>query len=264
MLSFNLENESVRLKRDTTSFEISEFLRVRNRTFIFCFELYSFMKLLDFAMPGWFNTPEIVLYVIFALVTFFIAYRAYSIYKMCGHKPTAIFGLAFLGLSGSYLLQAILGLLIINRVSSQDIVGSLATNSVLTLSMFATILHVAAFTIALVLLAYVTLRERGIKIFALLLSITTLAMIFAKKHGMVFFLTTGIFLLFITAQHVQRFLKRPSLPKLFISAGFGMLFLGQMFLALAYKLCALYVPGLLLMLIGFLFLLRSLFEIKKK
>lgn len=220
------------------------------------------MKLLDFASPGWFNTSEIILYLIFALVTFFIAYRAYKIYKLSGSRSTAIFGLAFLGLGASYFLQSILALLILNNVTFTNLSNSVASNSVFTLSMLATMIHMAAFSLALILLSYVTLKERGTKIFLLLSSITVIAMLFAKQQGMVFFLTTCIFLLFITAQYVQRFIKKPSKAKLLISAGFGMFFLGQLFLTLTYAINSLYILGLLIMLAGFLFLLSSLFEIK--
>jgi hypothetical protein len=222
------------------------------------------MKLLDFATPHWFSTPEIVIHVVFALVTFFIAYRAYKIYRMCEHKPTGIFSLAFLGLSASYMLQALLGFLILNNVHSQDILGLISTVSTIPLSMIATVLHVSALTTALVLLAYVTLKERGVKIFLLLFSITTVALLLAQEKGMAFFLITGILLLFITAQHVQRFIRKPNRAKLFVSAGFGLLFLGQLLLAIAYKLCGVYVAGLLIILLGYIFLLRSLYEIKKK
>lgn len=227
------------------------------------------MKLLDFATPDWFSRPEMLMYLLFAVVTALIFYKAYKAYVLTKNNKIAYFGIAFLGLSLGYFLQALLHFLVLQRVSTTDLLGTAiihgGPSTSLSLSYIATMIHMATLVAALVILTFVTLRkERGLKIFLLLLSLSFLTMILSSSKGLAFFLLTGVLLLFITAQHIQRYLKKPTRSTYFISSGFALLFLGQILLALTYTFASFCFVGHMVTLGGYILLLMSLLQINKR
>lgn len=224
------------------------------------------MKLLDFATPHWFVTPQMLMYVLFAFVTLFIAYKAYKVYTMTKNEKIAYFGVAFLGLGVSYVLQALIYLFVMENVSTVDLIGHThSVVSLISLSYVATMIHMATLLLALVILAFVTLKkERGIKIFSLIFSLTFLTFILSSLKGFAFFLLSGVLLLFISAQYIQRYLKKPTRTTYYISAGFSLLFLGQLLLALTYVFSSFCFFGHLIILGGYVLLLMSLLKINHK
>lgn len=223
------------------------------------------MKLLDFATPHWFATPQMLLYFFFALITLVIAYNAYKIFKFTKNEKIAYFGIAFFGLSVGYFLQALIYLFVMVNISTSDLIGHASSIvSLISLSYVATIIHMITMLLALVILTFVTLRkERGVKIFLLIFSLTFLTFILSSAKGLTFFLLSGTLLLFITAQYVQKYLKKPTRTTYYISSGFSLLFLGELFLALTYAFSQFCLLGHIVILGGYILLLMSLFEMKK-
>ena len=133
------------------------------------------MILLDFATPDWFVLPQIFIYFVFFLVTFLVARYSYKAYVLTRQKLTAIFGIAFSMLSFGYLLQAVLQWMIYTRADHNQIIKT-TINAVqslfshpITLSYFATVIHMVVLLTALVMLSYVTFKERSKKVFLLIL-----------------------------------------------------------------------------------------------
>lgn len=216
----------------------------------------------------WFSGPEFVIELIFALITFIIAFYANKIYKITKQRSIMLFGFGFFFVGLAYLIQAILNLLIFRNITTNDIIaiasGNAVVQSSIQLSILATISHIAFMILGLIFLAYVTLKERGVKILLLLLSISFVALVFSNDPLLVFYLLTSIYLLFITAQHYKRHSNTRSYNSLYVFLGFALLFLGKLQLALSAIFGLLYITGLIVLLIGYLLLLASLMSVIKK
>lgn len=225
------------------------------------------MKIISCHVPFWFLGSEIIIQVLFALVTLAIAYYAYRVHRITRQRSSLLFGGAFLGISGAYFVQALFNYLLLIGVRTPDIIRLTNGSSVaatMQLSIFAVFLHMLLMLVGVSLLAYVTLKERGAKIYILLLLLSIIAVLFTVEVSLVYFLIVSIFLAFITAQHYQRHLKKPSKNTLYVFLGFGMVFLGTVQLAFATTLSALYISGHFIAMIGYIVLLASLLRIVKR
>lgn len=226
------------------------------------------MQLVTCPILPWFKGPEFLIELVFAAVAFIIAFYAYRVYKISRQRSIMLFGAGFTFISLAYFIQAILNLLIFRSVTTNDIVRIASGNAIaqtgVQLSIIATVSHVAFMTLGLVFLSYVTLKERGIKILLLLLSMSFVALVLSNNPLLVFYLLTSIFLLFITAQHYQRHSETRTYNSFYVFLGFALLFLGNIQLALSTSLGLLYISGLVVLLLGYLSLLASLVRVVRK
>lgn len=217
---------------------------------------------------SWFTGPEFFIELLFAFITIIIGFYAYKLFKLSRQRSILLFGVGFISMSAAYFIQAFLNLLILRNVVTNDIVkaitGNIAIQTTLQLSVLATIFYIVFMTFGLAVLSYVTLKERGTKIFLLIISLSFVGLIFSSNPLLVFYLLTTIFLLFITAQHYQRHGELKSYSSLFVFSGFGMLFLGNAQLIFSDNFGLLYVSGLIVLLMGYLLLLASLVNVVRK
>lgn len=226
------------------------------------------MQIASCTVLPWFRGPEFLIELVFALITLIIAFYAFKVYKLSRQRSIMLFGTGFFFVGLSYLIQAVLNLLIFRNITTHDLLrvasGSAVVQSTMQLSILATISHIAFMMLGLIFLAYVTLKERGIKILLLLFSISFVALIFSNNPLLVFYLLTSIYLLFITAQHYQRHSEVRNFSSLYVFLGFALLFLGNAQLALSTSFGLLYLTGLIVLLFGYLLLLASLVRVVKK
>ncbi len=216
------------------------------------------MLLVNCATPSWFLTLQVALQIVFALVTILVAFYSYKVYKLSKQRSIMIFGVAFLGMGAAYAIQAVLNYAVVIGVSTTNIIGTSATSSVIPLSVVAVFLHMFAMTGGLILLSYVTLKERSFKLFSLISSLAFVALLFSSHPQLVFFLITGLLLFFITGQHIQRYARSNSKGSLYVGVGFGLWLLGQTQLALAHFFDGLYVSGHVFVLAAFIVFLWNL------
>ncbi len=228
------------------------------------------MILLDFATPEWFALPQIIIYFVFGLITFLIARQSFKVYRLSGQRRTGLFSLAFAFLSTGYIVQAILQWIVYQHLQAinllktpLEIISQMVTHTI-SISYIATVLHMSILLFAWVILSYVTLKEKGKKIFLLIFAITFLAMLFSAYPGATFFTLTAVFLLFITAQYTQTYFRKRQRTTLYIAIGFALLFIGENLLALTYAVESVCVIGQIFLLGGFIFLLASLCKVRRK
>lgn len=224
------------------------------------------MQLITCTTPLWFGISEIIIQLIFMLVTFFIAFFAYKVYRISRQKSLFLFSLAFIAVSFGYFIEALFNYLLFLGVRTTHLlpVFSGTTQPVFQLSILAIGLHMLFMVSGLALLSYVTLKERGIKVLTLLLSLSLVGLVMSAHIGVTFYLITSIFLLFITAQYFQRHARKPTTNSLMVFLGFGMLFLGTVQLAFASTLDLLYISGYFISLFGYLLLLANLLRVIRR
>ena len=224
------------------------------------------MQIITCSTPLWFGISEIIIQLIFALVTFFVAFFAYKVYKISRQKPSLLFGLGFIAVSFAYFIAAIFNYLLLMGVRTIHILpnAGIIAHHMMQLSVLVVALHMLSMISGLALLAYVTLKERGVKVFLLILSTSLVGLVMSASLGVTFYVITSIFLLFITAQYFQRHARKPTTSTLMIFLGFGMLFLGNIQLAFATNLSLLYISGHFISLFGYLLLLASLLRVTRR
>ena len=216
--------------------------------------------------PSWFMSSGILMELVFALVTIMISVYAYKIYKITKQRNTFLFGGAFFSIALAYFVQASLNFLISLKINSKDLIQSIAPsvhNAGIQLSILAVFLHIFFMITGLVLLSYVTLKERNHQTFALLMIISFLGLLFAHPIILFFEILSSMFLLFITIQYYQRHSIKGTSNTLMIYLSFGMLFLGTLQLAGSSIINTFYFLGHLTSFIGYLLLLINFWRVVK-
>jgi hypothetical protein len=160
-------------------------------------------------------------------------------------------------------MQLLLNYFILTGVRTSQLLPNVvaASSTTLQLSVIAVILHMFFKTTGLALLAYVTLKERNMKIFILLVAISFVGLVFSGFLSLSFFLITSIFLAFITLQYYRRHARKPTTNSLLVFLGFGLFLLGNIQLAFASSLSLLYISGHFIALLGYVLLLMSLLRV---
>ncbi len=224
------------------------------------------MDLISCSTPSWFGGSSIFIVLFFALVTLLIAYYAYKMYRIAKQSSTLYFGLAFLSISISYFIQALFNFLKLKSIGSADLLFLSAKElavSTIQLSVLAMIMHVLFMVLGFALLAYVTLKERGSKIFLLFVSLSFVAILFTPYFHIVFNLIVAIFLLFIAAQHYQRHAKLGTTTTFLVFSGFSLLFIGHILMVAVNIVQTFYVLAHIITMVGYIVLLVSLLRVVK-
>ncbi|MGM5481333.1 MAG: hypothetical protein ACQESE_02885 [Nanobdellota archaeon] len=225
------------------------------------------MKFVTCHIPNWFTISEIGIQALFVLVTLLIAYNAYKVHKISGQRASFLYGLGFLGLAVGYFMQALLHIFIVAGVSSQDIVAMAsqraAETTTIQLSALPTIVGMAATLAGLATIAYVTLKEKNLKVLGLLIVLSMVAII-TPYYPVTYHLAASIFLAFITLQYFRRHEKKRNANSMAVYLGFGFILLGTLQLALSDVMSTFYILGHFVALIGYLFLLWSLMKVVSK
>ncbi len=222
------------------------------------------MDLLAFGVPSWFSGSSIIIELIFAIVALLVAFYAYKVYRIARQRYTMLFGMAFLSISFAYFIQAILNFLIMKQINSFEVFSTILSPNhcpAFPLSILAVGLHIFFMIVGISLLAYVTMKERGQRIYVLLLLLSLIGILFSGYLILTYYLLTSAFLLFITLQHFKHHKRHGSTNTLLVFFGFGLVFLGTLQLAIATVLGLFYIIGHLTVLVGYLFLLASLLRV---
>lgn len=225
------------------------------------------MDLIALGVPRWYTTSGIAIELLFAFVALAIALFSWKVHKFMKKRQTGLFTLGFFLISFAYFIQAALNFFIVRGIMSHTVLSAMrAPPEIVTsfqLSIIAVSLHVLFVIAGLALLAYVTLKERNPQVYALLISVSILGLLFTKYLILTFYLMSSIYYLFITLQHYKRHTQRHTLTSFFIYFGFALLFIGTFQLAISMILGIFYILGHLTLLIGYLLLLASLLRVTR-
>src|SRR3990167_8701069 len=71
-----------------------------------------------YCSPRWFYGYDIILEIVFAIITFAVAMYSFRIYRLSGQRDSRLFGFAFLLISASYSLWAILNGFAVSQLES--------------------------------------------------------------------------------------------------------------------------------------------------
>lgn len=225
------------------------------------------MKILNVDAPLWFIQSEIGIQLLFFVVTLLVALYSYRVYRIARQKNSFYFAAGFLSISVAYLIQSIFNFLLLRSVHTTDVLSFMAGHEVqsnLVLSVFIVFFHMVFMVTGFSILSYLTLKQRNIKSFWLMVLLSVSGLLFAADMSLIFYVIIAILLSFITIQYKKRFTKKPNPDTFMVFLSFGMIFLGSIQLALSSTLSALYISGHIVTLAGYLLLLVNLMRVVKK
>ena len=216
-----------------------------------------------FLSPTWFIGTAIILEIIFTLVTFGVAAYALYIYRLTGQRQAKFFSIAFLGFSASYAIQSFLNAILFFRPKDQ-LYQTIDYGTLVTFNSISIYSHMIFFLAGLITLTYMTFKFSNRKLYALLMAIGLIPLIFIKDSSYLFFILFSIFLIYISSHYISNYLKRKQVKTLLVLVAFLFLLFGRIHFIFSVNHTLFYAVGHFLELAAYLLILISLIMVFKR
>ncbi len=213
-----------------------------------------------FLIPQWFFGYDVALELLFAVVTLLVSFYAFKIYKLSMDNNLKFFSLSFFLIALSYLAQAVLNFIILDRLDD-TVCGMINLQSVYLLDLFGIYFHSILFLLGLIVLAYVAMKMSDPGTFFLILFLVLGALYFSPyKTFMLYFLST-IILGLISFYYIRNYWNNRKTTSLLVAISMVLLFISCLYFIFATENMIYYVIGHALEFIAYLVVLVSLFMI---
>jgi len=207
--------------------------------------------------------------IIFAIITLLVSIFAYRIYKLTKQNQLKLFSIAFLAFSIGYILRALVYFLISFRLI--DVFrrgrvgrGMMPLQGLFTLEGLLGNFHVLFIIAGLVVLVYMTLKVKNIKIMLLLFGVIAISMIFTPRDLFIFHITSSLLLAFVVLYYYDNYKKHKKFQTMLVLVAFVFLFFGQLALIFSVQSATFFMLGRILELTAYLCILTNLILITKK
>lgn len=218
------------------------------------------MTLISFS-PTWFYGYDVFLEAGFAIAALIIAIFSFSLYKKTDQKQIRLFGIAFLLIAISYIIQSVLNFLTISQTDTY-VCNVLNMQSMSMFGVYAIFAHTMFMTSGLVLLAYMTFKIEKIRILWLMLAISFIAIVFSASPLYSFFLISSILLAIILWYYISNYLQSRQTTTLLVVLAFAFLLFGSLHFMLSVDHELYYVIGHVLEFFAYTLILANLYLVR--
>ena len=213
-------------------------------------------------MPQWFSGYNSILEMMFFAVTLLVGAYALKIYRLSGQKQHKLFGLSFLMISASYILQSVLNFL--NRYSMAGGCNMQTMSSIYSLNVAGIYLHMLLFIIGLVTLACTTLKIKDLKAYFLFAAIAIGALIFSSIKLYFFYVISSILLIYISLFYLRNYLQSRKTNALIVFIGFLFLLFAKIHFIFSVDHGAFYVAGHMIELVAYALILINFISVIRR
>lgn len=218
---------------------------------------------LFYPSPAWFYGYDVVLELLFAIISLVVASFAFSIFKKTSQRNVLYFGIGFLSISVSYFIQSIFNLLIITKLND-NLCNTVKIISVTAFKNMGLLAHMLFFTIGLSFLLFVTFKENRLRLLWFLVITALLVIGLSHNYVYMFYLVASIYLLFISWHYFINYLKQKNFIQLLVLLAFIFLLFGQAHYLVSVNHELYHVISHILELFAYLFILANFYMVRKK
>ncbi|MCF7860628.1 hypothetical protein K9M79_00155 [Candidatus Woesearchaeota archaeon] len=213
----------------------------------------------------WFIYPNIILGILFTVVTFIVSFYAYKHYKVTKESQLRLFSLSFLLFCLAYVVQVVSGFLIIDKMS-ENVLRMTHMHEIRGLMDVALNLHIFFYLLGLVLLVYMTLKVKKISVFLLLTAILGIAMVSTSAPLLTikFHIIAALFFAFVAVYYYNNYKEKKNKTSLLVWVAFVLICISQIDFIFAVERGFSFVMGRLFELAGYICILINLIIITKK
>ena len=214
-------------------------------------------------IPGWFVGLNILLKIILLIFTGVIAYYSLKIYRLSNQKELKFFGLAFSFLSISYFITVWINIFFLSIAGSN--IRALDIDDIIGIKNLAVALYILFYMLSFITLFYITLKSKNLKIYALLIFLSIIAITFSYDKSLMLYLIPSIFLILVTYYYITQYLASKNKNTLLVSIAMAVLLVSNLCM-ISIPNCILpsrYVFSAFLEIIAYSLIVFSLFKILK-
>ncbi|MCB9361961.1 hypothetical protein H6504_00865 [Candidatus Woesearchaeota archaeon] len=212
--------------------------------------------------PIWFFGYDVVLEVLFGAICFLVFVLSMMVYNTTKSRSVGLFGISFLFVAFSYIVESLFNFLIIERLheAAPEIV---VLAQITYFEYLGLLLHAIFFMVGLSVLLFTTISEKSLRMlwFFLIVSIVS---IFASDHVFsTFFLMSTVFLGFILYHYIKNYLNHRQVQTLLIAVAFVLLLVARLHYFISVDHNLFYAIGHMLELVGYSLILFNLYLVCK-
>ena len=205
--------------------------------------------------PIWFRGIDTLFTLIFALITLLIMLLSNKAYRLTSEPKYKYFSLAFGSLFLGFSTLSLFTALLITHISTT------LTNLIQQFD-FVYLVHIFFVLLAYMALLIITLKITDKRVITLLISLTTLFILFSYQHYLKFHLVSLLLLVFLTQQFYRNYQEKKNQNAKLVLVSFYLLFTAEVFAIInLYIDGLLYIPGQIIQLLGYLFLFYMFIQV---
>ena len=213
--------------------------------------------------PDWFFGYDVILEILFAIITFVVAMLGFKVYKATSQKQSFYLAWAFLLISISNILQSTLNLLILTKLN-EPICAAIKIQSVTAFNILGTYIHMFFMIIGLAVLTFMTLKSKDIRGLIVITGLSLIAVFLSANSIYIFYAVSSLLLIIISWYFAKNFLKNKKTKTLLIAIAFLFLLFGSIHFLFAVNHQLFYVIGHILELIAYSLVLSNFFMVLKR
>jgi hypothetical protein len=214
-----------------------------------------------YTIPGWFFGYDIALELLFAVITLFVAFYAWRIYRISSAREFGLMSVAFTFISLSFFAWSIINMSLVEELNETTRI--LVLNNITVLSVIGVYSHILLFMCGLITLFYMTTRGVNDKMYALTIILSVLGILFALNKTVAVYTFSSVILAFISFYYTKNYLENRNYATFAIMFSFGLLFLASLLMLFSSFPYSVYVIAHMCELIAFGTILFTLISILK-
>jgi len=178
-----------------------------------------------YVLPNWFFGADIILELLFAVITLAIALYAFKIYRLSDQRELKFFGISFSFFSLSYLFWAANNFFLLSVLGDES--RELSLQDIGFYNHIGIYLYLSALMLGAVTLLYTTLKTESKRTYLLLVILTATTFIFSANKAAPFYTILAIFFLFIFGHYYAECQKTTNKLTKRNTLAMGLLFLAS-------------------------------------
>ncbi|MGY4883984.1 MAG: hypothetical protein ACP5NZ_00195 [Nanobdellota archaeon] len=214
-------------------------------------------------VPEWFFIYGLAFGLVFASITLGVSLYSFKIYRLSGQRQSKFFGIAFLFFSLSYLIQFILNLAVFYELNER-ILNWIEFQNIITLNSLSIFAHMILFTLGLVTLIYMILGIKKGWIYAGMMILSILFILFSADKINFFYMLSTLLLAIISIYYFKHSIENKKSKSVPIVVAFFFLLIGHVHFIFLINSQIEYVLGNFLELAAYVIILINLLRALKK
>ena len=213
-----------------------------------------------FLVPNWFLGYDILFELLFVLVTFFVSFYSFKVFKLSREEKPKLFGIAFLLISAGYFVQMMMNSIFFFFLKDLVFTPYQAYRVLMTyaVSMYG---YTFLLLIGLVVLVYMTFNIKKISVFLLLFFMSLLILMFSVQKLFSFYVLASLITLFVVIHFFKNYRKTKTLNSRLVFIGFVLILASYLLFIFSTQIHIYYFLGHFSKLVGYLLILVNLLMI---
>lgn len=179
-----------------------------------------------YTIPNWFFGYDIAFELLFAIITLSVAFYAWKVYNISKEREFGLMSVAFTFIGLSFISWSIINMFLVEELNETTRI--LMLNEITIFSVLGVYSHILLFMCGLITLFHMTVKKGSDKMYALMVAISVLGILFAMNKTVAVYSFSSLILAFIVYYYTKNYIDSKSAGSFAILFSFGLLFVASL------------------------------------